>query len=97
VEVAVTDNSSNTPENARIKELLAELQQALAETDDLDEETLALARELEQNMEDLIGKSEPLAPEMESAIALEAQFAARHPVAEGIMRELIAALGRMGI
>ncbi len=93
----MTDNSMNTPANDRVKALLAELQQVLTTTDTLDEETLALARQLEQEMEQLIEKSEPMVPELESAIALEARFAARHPVAEGIVRELIAVLGRMGI
>jgi hypothetical protein len=48
-------------------------------------------------MEQLIERSEPVAAELENAIALEARFAATHPVAERILRELIAVLGRMGI
>lgn len=93
----MSTNTTNSPENNDIKTLLAELQQVLAQTEALDEETLALARQLEQEMEQLIDKSEPMVPELESAIALEARFAARHPVAEGVMRELIAVLGRMGV
>lgn len=93
----MSTDTTNSPENNDIKTLLAELQQVLAQTETLDEETLALARLLEQEMEQLIDKSEPMVPELESAIALEARFAARHPVAEGIVRELIAVLGRMGV
>lgn len=93
----MTDNSTNAPANARVKALLEELQQVLAQADDLDDETLELARQLEQDMEELIEKSEPMVPELQSAIALEAHFAARHPVAEGVMRELVAVLGRIGI
>lgn len=93
----MTENRLNNSDNDRVKALLAELQQVLAQTDALDDDTLALARQLEQEMELLIEKSEPMVPELESAIALEARFAARHPVAEGIMRELIAVLGRIGI
>lgn len=93
----MSTDTTNSPENNDIKTLLAELQQVLAQTETLDEETLALARQLEQEMEQLIDKSEPMVPELESAIALEARFAARHPVAEGIVRELIAVLGRMGV
>lgn len=81
----------------RVKELLSELRAEIAATDSLDEDTLQLARKLDRDMDLMIEKSEPLAPEMEDAIALEARFAANHPVAVGIIRELIAVLGRMGI
>jgi hypothetical protein len=81
----------------RVKELLSELRSELASTDSLDKETLELARKLDQDMDLMIEKSEPMVPELEDAIALEARFAATHPVAERIVRELIAVLGRMGI
>jgi hypothetical protein len=61
----------------KIKFLLEELNQELALADNLDEDTLELARQLEREMEQLIERSEP--------------------VAERILRELIAVLGRMGI
>jgi hypothetical protein len=81
----------------KIKFLLEELNQELALADNLDEDTLELARQLEREMEQLIERSEPVAAGLENAVALEARFAATHPVAERIMRELIAVLGRMGI
>lgn len=81
----------------RVKELLSELRSELASADSLDEETLELARKLDKDMDLMIEKSEPMVPELEDAIALEARFAATHPVAERIVRELIAVLGRMGI
>ncbi len=81
----------------KIKFLLEELNQELALADNLDEDTLELARQLERNMEQLIERSEPVAAGLENAVALEARFAATHPVAERILRELIAVLGRMGI
>lgn len=81
----------------RVKALLSELRTELAATDSLDSETLELARKLDQDMDQLLDQSEPLAPELENAIALEARFAANHPVAERIVRELVAVLGRMGI
>jgi hypothetical protein len=81
----------------RVKELLSELRSELASADSLDKETLELARKLDQDMDLMIEKSEPMVPELEDAIALEARFAATHPVAERIVRELIAVLGRMGI
>ena len=81
----------------KIKFLLKELNQELALADNLDEDTLELARQLEREMEQLIERSEPVAAGLENAIALEARFTATHPVAERILRELIAVLGRMGI
>lgn len=81
----------------RVRFLLSELNQELATAENLDQDTLDLARKLEKDMEHLIERSEPMAAELENAIALEARFAATHPVAERILRELIAVLGRMGI
>lgn len=81
----------------RVKQLLSELRAELASANTLDEETLELARKLDVDMDLMIEKSEPRVPELEDAIALEARFAATHPVAERIMRELVAVLGRMGI
>lgn len=81
----------------KVRLLMNELNRELAVADNLDQETLELARKLEKDMELLIERSEPLAAELEDAIALEARFAATHPVAERILRELIAVLGRMGI
>ena len=81
----------------KIKFLLEELNQELALADNLDEDTLELARQLEREMDQLIERSEPVAAGLENAVALEARFAATHPVAERILRELIAVLGRMGI
>lgn len=81
----------------RVKQLLVELRAELSQTDTLDDDTRELARKVDKNIDDLIDASEPNAPVMDDAIALEARFAARHPVAERIMRELIATLGRIGI
>lgn len=82
----------------KIKKLLTELHEALESAHDVDDETLALAKKLDQDIDDLIESSEQRnSPILDDAIALEAQFAANHPVAERIMRELVATLGRMGI
>lgn len=81
----------------RVKQLLSELRAELASADSLDEETLELARKLDTDMDKMIERSEPHVPELDDAIALEARFAANHPVAERIMRELVEVLGRMGI
>ncbi|WP_058022258.1 DUF4404 family protein [Pseudohongiella spirulinae] len=81
----------------RVKTLLAQLQAELSKAEDLDEETLALAQQLDDDIDALLERQEPNSPEMDNAIALEARFAANHPVAERIVREIIATLGRIGI
>jgi hypothetical protein len=81
----------------RVKELLRELRAELSQAEVLDEETRELAEKVDRDIDDLLEASEPISPELEDAIALEARFAVNHPVAERIMRELIATLGRIGI
>lgn len=81
----------------KVKRLLAELRAELSSTDTLDDDTRELAEKVDRNIDDLIEASQPNSPELDDAIALEARFAATHPVAERIMRELIATLSRIGI
>ena len=81
----------------KVRQLLADLKAELARTERLDDETRALAQQLDDDIDKLLDESEPNSPELESAIALEARFAASHPVAERILRELVATLGRIGI
>lgn len=83
----------------RIKELIGELIKELESTEGVTEETVGVARQLESNLEDFanpeIDTSENTI--LDDAIALEASFAATHPVAEKIIRELINTLSRIGI
>ncbi|MCB1664289.1 MAG: DUF4404 family protein [Pseudomonadales bacterium] len=82
----------------KLRSLLTQLQQEIARGDELDEETLALVRQLNDNVDALIESAEDVnAPVMDDAIALEARFAATHPMAERVLRELIDTLGRIGI
>lgn len=81
----------------KVKRLLEELRAELSDTDMLDDETRALAEKVDRDIDELVEASQPNSPELDDAIALEARFAATHPVAERIMRELIATLGRIGI
>ena len=82
----------------RVRLLLSELQLELARTGEVDEETLALIRKLEQDIEELIESSEQRnSPVLDDAIALEARFAANHPIAEKLLREVIDSLARIGI
>jgi copper chaperone CopZ len=83
----------------RIKELINELIKELENTDGIAAEAVSVAKQLEGKIDDLVN------PEVDSsentilddAIALEASFAASHPVAEKLIRELIITLSRIGI
>lgn len=82
----------------KVRRLLAQLQKELGTGEKLDSETLELVKQLDKNVDSLIESSENNnAPVMDDAIALEARFAATHPVAERLVRELIDTLGRIGI
>ena len=83
----------------RIKELLQELLAELESAESVDPETVATAKQLESGIEDLVNPEVDTSDStiMDDAIALEATFAATHPVAERIIRELINSLSRIGI
>ncbi|MCH7671142.1 MAG: DUF4404 family protein [Proteobacteria bacterium] len=83
----------------RIKELLAELRGELQRTEGVDEALLTSVRTLESNIGDLVDPTVDSSENtvLDDAIALEAVFAASHPVAEKIIRELINSLSRIGI
>lgn len=83
----------------RIKELLEELRGELQRTEGVDEALLASVRTLESNIGELVDPSVDSGENtvLDDAIALEAVFAASHPVAEKIIRELINSLSRIGI
>lgn len=84
---------------ARIKELMKELVAELESAEDVSEETVSIARQLETDIHDLVNpeKDTTESTVMDDAVALEASFAARHPMAERILRELINNLSRIGI
>jgi len=83
----------------RIKELLEELRGELQRTDGVDEALIASVKTLESNIGDLVDPAVDSGENtvLDDAIALEAVFAASHPVAEKIIRELINSLSRIGI
>ena len=83
----------------RIKELLAELRGELQRTEGVDEALLTSVSTLESNIGELVDSSVDSSENtvLDDAIALEAVFAASHPVAEKIIRELINSLSRIGI
>lgn len=83
----------------RIKELISELLSELRDTDGVDEKMVATVGQLESDISDLVDPEVDSTDStaLEDAIALEAIFAANHPVAEKIIRELINSLSRIGI
>jgi hypothetical protein len=83
----------------RVKELMAELLKELRRTEGVDDDTLLVASKLEADITDLTNPELDTSENtvLDDAIALEATFAASHPVAEKIIRELINTLSRLGI
>lgn len=85
--------------NEEIRKLLAKLQNEIQKTE-LDEETRALVRDLDSDIDDLLdpeGDQAETDSVLEKARALETNFATEHPTIERFMREVIDTLVRMGI
>jgi len=84
-----------------IKHRLEELHRELEQTPDLDEDLRSLLMDVDTDIHALLSTGERAATEVQSLQdrieALSADFAARHPNTEIFFRELINALGRMGI
>lgn len=78
----------------RIRELLAELERELHATPDIDEETRRMLRDLDDDIERLTGEESAA---LAKAKELESRFAASHPVAERIARELADIIAKMGV
>ncbi|MCG8506810.1 MAG: DUF4404 family protein [Sphingomonadales bacterium] len=83
----------------RVRELIDELVLELAKTEGVDEQTMNDARKLATDIDDLVNPEVDTSEYtvLDDAIALEASFAATHPLAERIIRELINNLSRIGI
>lgn len=83
-----------------LKDLLNRLNETLESTERVDEETLALVRELDEEIHRLAEAG--AAPDdyenvLDQAKSMETRFAVDHPVAERFLREIIDALSRVGI
>jgi len=79
----------------RIRTLLAELNRELKSTGEIDAETRKLLSKLNDDLDELApGSDDTLS---DSARELESRFAATHPVAERITREIADLLAKMGI
>ena len=79
----------------RMRELLAELNKELHETGEVDPETRALLLELNEEIDRVAGDYSDSA--LDRAKKLESRFAANHPVAERLARELADIIGKMGV
>ena len=83
-----------------LKELLNRLNDALEDTERVDEETLALVRELDEEIHRLTeagAQADEVEGVIDQAKSMETRFAVDHPVAERFLREIIDALSRVGI
>jgi hypothetical protein len=79
----------------RIRTLLAELNRELKSTGEIDAETRKLLSKLNDDLDEIApGSDDSLS---DSARQLESRFAATHPVAERITREIADLLAKMGI
>ena len=79
----------------RLSELLTELGDELQGADDVDDETRELLGALHDDIDRLTGEERSSA--VDRAQHLESRFAAHHPVAERIAREIADLLAKMGI
>ena len=85
--------------NDKIRRLLTELHEAMQDVE-LDDETRDLAEALDQDIQRLLeqsGEPDLMDQVTEQAREMDARFAAEHPLAERLLREIVDALGRMGI
>ena len=79
----------------RIRTLLVELNKELKSTGEIDEETRKLLSTLNDDLDEFAAGSQDTLSD--SARELESRFAATHPVAERITREIADLLAKMGI
>jgi len=83
----------------KLQDLLAQLQQALDDPD-IDQDTLKLARQLDSGIHQLLDEQSVVNdpdPFLELSRKMEADFAARHPLAERVLREIGNTLANIGI
>jgi hypothetical protein len=79
----------------RIRDLLTELNKELQATGDIDAETRNLLAQLNDDLDAITAGDDASAGDR--AKELESRFAAKHPVAERITREIADILTKMGI
>lgn len=83
-----------------LKDLLARLHHELENTEKVEAETLDLVRKLDADIHKLVessSKTEAFDAVLDRARSLKNQFAAKHPVAERFMAEIMDTLAKIGI
>ena len=81
-----------------LNELLTELNDALEKIEEIDPETRALVKDLDEDINRLLENGEDdFDSVVERAQSIQTHFALEHPVAERFVREIIDALSRVGI
>ena len=86
-----------TSSNEQIRALLKRLRREL-DTTELDAETLTEMHDLDRDIHALLKAADTTAGGLLArAEAMEVRFAAKHQVAEGILRELVDTLARIGV
>lgn len=84
----------------KLTDLLNSLHETLENTEKVDAETLALVRELDEEIHRLTegaAHADDVEGVLDQAKSMETRFAVDHPVAERFLREIIDALSRVGI
>lgn len=83
-----------------LKNLLAQLHRELENTEKVDSETLDLVQELDDEIHRLV-ESDAVPDDFDNVLdranSMETRFAIDHPRAEQFLREIIDALGKVGI
>ena len=88
----------NTMSEKNLNELLTELNDALEKIDEIDPETRALVKDLDEDINRLLENGgDDFDSVVERAQSVQTRFALEHPVAERFVREIIDALSRVGI
>ncbi len=92
----MTTPDPSSSSNERVRALLTRLRHEL-ETTEVDAQTRAELHNLDNDMHALLTANSPATGLLARAKAAEVQFAARHRVAEGILREIVDTLARIGL
>ena len=83
----------------QLKQTLSSLHEALADEANVDPELRDLLATLDDDIHHLLDEdtADETSPAMDTAEALAARFAVEHPRVEALIREVVAALAKMGV
>ena len=81
-----------------LNELLTELNRVLEGIEEIDPETRALVKDLDEDINRLLESGdEDVSGVVDRAKSIETRFALDHPIAERFLREIVDALAKVGI